>query len=664
MGRMARRLYKTTADYLAIAITPALIMALVTSLVFFLLLVFYRGAFHGRLQYILFLFVFAAVLIARIAMEEGRERAMVFSLALAAATALAVNRFSDLGTLANLFFLGLIWWCADRLTWDCTLIDEHENVAGEGLLQTVGLDRPPPENAPNGDADVEPLSVTGSLDAAERKPLWRRLWERLHKPRAPGVWVVYFSLAALPIFGFGQRFLIGDEPRRAAFRYLVVYVASALGLLLATCFLGLRRYLRQRRVEMPNQMAAVWITLGCGLIVALLTFCMLLPRPRAEYAISQVPLDWETSRKLLASRFGWGNEGIRDDHTPNPAPGKYPNSAHEDLTSVPSSTVDANSESQGPPTAGDTPSATSAPGDQTSSNAGPTTADHTPGAQQEEQSPSSSQQRTSQLRSPSPSGGEGEPSRSDSPSSPEFSQDESAPSEHSADSVHSPEREQAAPQHDAFSPRETPLNQDHPSQTSRDVSPPSEPQPPTSAPQRLRPPLTPTTLLGWLATLAKLIFYALLCAVGVWLFTKYKDDLVAGARELWQDFLRRWRRLFGRGADQETSATPAEEPRPRYRPFADYADPFATRKVARYTPEQLVRYSFEALEAWARERGCARPPEQTPHEFAQQISSRHANMSQPVRALAELYSRLAYAPGPLPTSTIDHLKQLWASLRK
>src|SRR5690606_27360936 len=145
----------------------------------------------------------------------------------------------------NLFFLGLIWWCADRLTWDCTLIDEHENVAGEGLLQTVGLDRPPPENAPNGDADVEPLSVTGSLDAAERKPLWRRLWERLHKPRAPGVWVVYFSLAALPIFGFGQRFLIGDEPRRAAFRYLVVYVASALGLLLATCFLGLRRYLRQ-----------------------------------------------------------------------------------------------------------------------------------------------------------------------------------------------------------------------------------------------------------------------------------------------------------------------------------------------------------------------------------------------------------------------------------
>src|SRR5687767_6118414 len=142
---MARRLYKTTADYLTIAVTPALIMALVSSLVFFLLLVFYRGEFGGRLQYIMFLFVFAAVLIARIAMEEGRERAMVFSVALAVATAVVVSRFSDLGMFVNFGLLGLIWWCADRLTWDCTLIDDHENASGEGLLQTVGLDEPSAE---------------------------------------------------------------------------------------------------------------------------------------------------------------------------------------------------------------------------------------------------------------------------------------------------------------------------------------------------------------------------------------------------------------------------------------------------------------------------------------------------------------------------------------
>ena len=40
----------------------------------------------------------------------------------------------------NLGILGLIWWCADRLTWDCTVIDERDKGSGEGLLQTVGLD--------------------------------------------------------------------------------------------------------------------------------------------------------------------------------------------------------------------------------------------------------------------------------------------------------------------------------------------------------------------------------------------------------------------------------------------------------------------------------------------------------------------------------------------
>src|SRR5688500_3215417 len=127
---MARRLHKTTADYLAIAVTPALIMALVTSLVFFLLLVFYRGEWMFRLQYILFLFIFAAVLIARIAIDEGRERAAVFSIFLALAVGFTLNRFSDLGVIANIAFMALIWWCADRLTWDCTVIDEHENASG------------------------------------------------------------------------------------------------------------------------------------------------------------------------------------------------------------------------------------------------------------------------------------------------------------------------------------------------------------------------------------------------------------------------------------------------------------------------------------------------------------------------------------------------------
>ena len=79
--RMARRLHKTLVDYLVIAISPALIIAMVGSLVFFLFEVFYQGNFHGRLQYIFALFVIGTVLIGRISIEEGRERAALFAIA-------------------------------------------------------------------------------------------------------------------------------------------------------------------------------------------------------------------------------------------------------------------------------------------------------------------------------------------------------------------------------------------------------------------------------------------------------------------------------------------------------------------------------------------------------------------------------------------------------
>ena len=51
---------------------------------------------------------------------------------------------------------------------------------------------------------------------------------------------------------------------------------------------------------------------------------------------------------------------------------------------------------------------------------------------------------------------------------------------------------------------------------------------------------------------------------------------------------------------------------PMWRRFADFSDPFAAGTAGRYPPEELVRYTFEALEAWARDNGQPRLPEQTP----------------------------------------------------
>ena len=95
---MAKKLYMTTADYLVIAVSPALIMALVGSLVYFLIDVFYAGQYEARLDYAFGLFVFAAVLIARISIEEGREYAALFALPLGLAMFLVLLKFMEHAT--------------------------------------------------------------------------------------------------------------------------------------------------------------------------------------------------------------------------------------------------------------------------------------------------------------------------------------------------------------------------------------------------------------------------------------------------------------------------------------------------------------------------------------------------------------------------------------
>jgi len=71
---------KTLADYLVIAISPVLIMVLVHSLCFFLVAVFLPGEAAGGVRWVLFWFVLAVVLIARIGIEQGDTNAMIYGL--------------------------------------------------------------------------------------------------------------------------------------------------------------------------------------------------------------------------------------------------------------------------------------------------------------------------------------------------------------------------------------------------------------------------------------------------------------------------------------------------------------------------------------------------------------------------------------------------------
>ena len=264
---------KTPADFLVIGISPVLVMLLVGSLCFFLIQVFFQGETVGSVRWVMFWFTIAVVLVSRIGIEQGTGLAAVYGLGLAAATWLYLVRIHP-AFIMGMILLGTVWWCAHKLTWDCTLIEDDEDTSGNGLLQTSSHWKKPAFRKP-------PKIVVPKTDP-KKKPV---------VPHPPGLWVVYFSLAALPLFGIGQVLLPRDDTaaRHVGFNYLFVYLLAVMGLLLTTSFLGLRRYLRQRYLPMPPMIALSWIRFGTGLAAFVLIGALLLPRPGANEA-------WQTMR--------------------------------------------------------------------------------------------------------------------------------------------------------------------------------------------------------------------------------------------------------------------------------------------------------------------------------------------------------------------------------
>jgi len=681
---MARRLGKTLADYLVIAISPALIMTLIGSLVFFLLQVFYRGQWEGRLHYILTLFVFAAVLIGRISIEEGTERATLFAIPLAIATFLGIERFVEiqdvplapLSGIINIGLIALIWWCAHKLTWDCTMIDETEPDAGEGVLESAGLDKPAaakekgtglfcPEPGSSGQPPSDkraPSPFPAPEGTTSREPLpggwWARWVERRRRPHAPGVWVVYFSLAALPLFGIGQLFIPADslEGRRYAFSLLCVYVVSGLGLLLTTSFLGLRRYLRQRRLPMPMLMANTWIALGCVLIVVVMGVALLLPRPNAEYAISELPFTFGSPGQH-ASPYAVDGSGVEEDQPWSRAGPK------DDEGSKTHATKPADQNRKTEPRAGKQPgereSPSGKPGEggksQPSKKADrgePQAEKKGKGGQDHSQAGKPDRQKKPQSASPD----EEDPDRTkrDGPK-----QGESSPQAKDSDNDQQPREERRDQQRGSSrSGTQAEKPRDSNSSSAQDGS--------RFGSEHVTPPpvhgLEVLQSFGQAAEIFKWVFYGAVILLVAYCLWRSRAELLAALQNLLQGWRALWESLFGQRRKAALAAVEERLSRPSFRPFITYADPFATGTAGRYSPEELVKYTFEALEAWAQEHGCPRQPEQTPHEFARTIGQQVPGLADDTLRLAELYCQAAYARGRVSTASAAKLAQLWQNL--
>jgi hypothetical protein len=609
---MARRTPETLADYLVVAITPALIGLMVGSLLWFLIEVFYGGDF--RTLWVSSFFVLGIVGVSRIAIEEGYHRAQLFGFVLAAALGFVLPPKAWP-------LLALIWWSVHKLTWDCTVIDDDQDASGEGLLQTMGLDSGGGQSKtpPGTTVTADQLEATTSKEPTAEKYWWDRLFEPDRRPHAPGVWVVYFSLAALPLFGIGGWFVTDPTARAAAFSLLVVYVACGMGLLLATSFLGLRRYLRQRRLQMPMEMTTTWILVGITMVFVTLIVATILPRPRREQSLSAVPSAMRSAFSRV-SRFAIGNDGKRDDAAKDVATADAKDNQKTDR--------------QGGNSAGKFDG--QAKGSAGANGKGSKSSD---GGKSD--SGGGSGKGKSGKSSSSDAKGDKSQNQNAEADSNRKSGDSSQKTEQQEQSQSSEKRDQQSGDHQRAEP---------PKQNS-----------PSSQQFSSRPSFNPVSLLTLLLGAgARWLLYAAIVIGLLFAAWYYREDLQAAWQKLLDELRELWESLFGKKQAASEAAIPMEVTAPP-RLFASFRDPFLTGDASRMTWPQLVRYTFEALEAWGGEHECARAAGQTPLEFALALAAVEPQIAAGVQSLAGWYSQIAYAPKAAAGSP-DVLRELWTAL--
>ena len=673
---MARpKLNKTLADYMAIAITPALIMLLTGSLVWFLAELGYEGGRPSRIRWILFWFVIGAVLVARIAIENGRAHAAMYLAGLAGATALTIFKFAPESPVVPIICLGIVAWCADKLTWDCTLIDESEDASGEGLLQVAGV---ADEAELKDDDTVAPTTDSAGESAGKtdqkKVPFWKRFFvnesERSGKPHAPGLWVVYFSLAALPLYGFGQVWIPATDvaSRHFAFRCLLAYVGAALGLLLMTSFLGLRRYLRQRNLEMPTAMAATWIGMGTAISIGILVVALLLPRPQGDYSIAEA-IDYVSEEVQEASDWAFldddGGEGEGQLSGPAGADAEKGSAADPDQQGKPGGEKPGNQVAQN-----DQQNAQDGDGgkEQGKGENGQASGDKQGAGQQGEGEKSDGEQTAQNDEQ----GSKSESSQGDQQASSDGGKQDGGQKQdgqQTAQSEDSGDKQQGDSGEASEEKSDEQMAQNDadqsPDESGEQNSGEEESAEAEQAESSDSPP--PESDSSWMDTIAenmgslfKWLIYAAMAAGVIYMAIKHWAAVARFLQNLWAELLG----LFGRkpAATVAEGEEASEDPVAPSKPFSDFRDPFRSGKASQTSPGELVRYTFEALQAWAFENDCGRTPDQTPMEFGQRLQSRRLKISAEAHEVSLLYAQVAYGGLRPDDSSVATLQKLWRKL--
>lgn len=647
---MGERSAPTAADYVIVVLSPLLIMLMVGSFVFFLVEVLYQGEYTERLLYTLFFFVVAAVLTARIAIELGSARAGIYALVLGLVTFAALQAYvhypsgSSLAEVRGLVHAGLlllIGWCTHQLTWDCTCIDERRRGAGRGILAAAGLIwegsgktttmAPVNDNnaAARADAQPTPQQIPAPQETLPRRRKRRRqqgdsrLWawieayqrhreQQQRRPHTPGVWVLYCSLAALPVFALGQSLIDphDDVRRRATLLQMVAFTTSALGLLATTSLLGLRRYLRQRKIRIPATLTVGWLSLAVVLIALFIVLGVFLPRPHAEtpwFGLSRLGSDsrhashYAVLRNSPGKGQGRPGETVRDESGKNASTDRKKDAS---LSGGAQHNTNDKNEKPGRKSAGSDPNLTNQEGHPKID--GKQGTDNGDGKKKREQ--------VEQQGLP-PNEGAGTPASDVSRSS--------------------------GNGENAGSPSSPPKMMESPRWLSR-----------------------LSMVIKWLAfaVVALLVVIVLLLAVlrGLAPFTHWARQLLE-ALQLW------WERLWGARTNRVNSIVQAGQDmlQRRLPPWTSFTNPYVDGSAAQRSLSELIDYTLLAWEAWAYEQSCPRVESETAQEFLTRIGQWLPDAADTLYRFAWLHARATYGAVPLSAREAHAvLRQVWGVLER
>jgi hypothetical protein len=506
--------------------------------------------------------------------------------------------------------MAIIWWAANKLTWDCTHLDGEREAGGQGLLMATGINQASqPATHPENEVNEPP---SPSKKKKDRQKSWFEKFQAYRnsqklKPHTPGTWVVYFGLGAVPIFILGQSLISPEDTdrRRATLMQMAVFVGSGLGLLVTTSLMGLRKYLEDRGAKVSQAMTASWLGLGGVLIVGFIALAVVLPRPHSETPIIEISKAGKQDRKA-------SKNAVRKDESAGKGEGTagQKKEAGDGRNNAKNGNEGGNAGKKGDG------------GGQGNNNGGKQKSDNNQGNQNQnfKNNPRNEPQSKDQNQSKDPplKNDANGPNRKPDDQGDKGGDDESNESENN------------------------------------DGGSDSESSSPSKISESLETVGSIVKWVVWIVIAAAVIF-------GIFIFfIRYLSPFTAWAQGL-LDWLRA---LISRKVPDNDDHEPNTEigqnasSQPR---FEDYTNPFRDGSAKRRSLESLVGYTHKALESWAADAGIPRETNETAREFADRISNDYPDLDA-APTLAGLVTFMAYSNRELPESTLETLRVIWAQM--